>query len=127
MEVKASLKNLRISPYKVRLVADLVRGQSVEEALRILKLSPQRAVSPISKLIDSAVANAKDKASKVDLIVKAIKVDEAQTLKRSRFASRGRVVRIRKRGSHVSLILDLKERVSSKEQGIKSQKSENKI
>lgn len=105
---KAYLKNLRISPYKVRLVADMVRNLNADEALRALQFNSKRAAIPVRKLVASAVANAKVKEGKLsakDLKISEIKVDEGATLKRFRFASRGRVHPIRRRSSHISVML----------------------
>lgn len=123
MEIKASVKNLRISPFKVRLVANLVRNQPVEKALHDLQFSAKRAAVPLRKLVKSAVANAKENSkmtSTGDLYISEIRVDEAGTFKRWRFASRGRVHPIKKRGSHVSI--KLSERKQSKNQEPRTKK-----
>jgi large subunit ribosomal protein L22 len=101
-EAKAQLNDYRQSPRKVRIVADLLRGKKVEEALNILTFIPKRAGLPLKKLIASAYAN----SSKVEgLIVKEIKVDTGPTLYRRRPRSRGMANPIRKRTSHVSVVL----------------------
>ncbi len=101
-QVKATLSNYRQSPRRVRLVADAVRGKRVEEALNILTFIPKRAGLPLKKLIASAYAN----AGKADgLIVKEIKVDAGSTLHRRRPRSKGMANPIRKRTSHVSVVL----------------------
>ncbi|MFH1896498.1 MAG: 50S ribosomal protein L22 [bacterium] len=123
MEVKASIKNLRMSPQKVRLVADMIRGQPVKKALHDLKFCAKRAAQPLEKLLKSAIANAKHNHKVKDeqeLVVSEIRVDEAATLKRWRFVSRGRIHRIAKRVSHVSLVLS--ERKQSKIQDPKTKK-----
>ncbi len=110
MEVKAKLSYLRIGPRKVRLVADIVRGWSVQEAMDHLKYMPRAAARPLFKLISSAVSNA-DQRGSVDvdnLYVKTICVDQGPTLKRWRPRARGRADRILKRTSHITVVLDEK-------------------
>src|SRR5690606_4428777 len=100
----ARLRFLRMSPRKVRLVCDVVRGKQVEEALATLRFTPKAAALPISKLIRSAIANAEQKKENLDidrLFVKTIRVDEGPTLKRWRPRARGRATRINKRTSHI--------------------------
>ena len=104
-EAKAQLNDYRQSPRKVRVVADAVRGKKVEDALNILTFIPKRAGLPLKKLIASAYVN----AGKVEgLIIKEIKVDTGPTLYRRRPRSRGMANPIRKRTSHVSVVLALK-------------------
>jgi len=105
--MKAILKNYRQSPRKVRLVADVVRGKKANESLSLLKLTPKRASETVSKLIESAVANAVNNESKKkdDLFVKSITVDQGFTLKRFRPRARGRASRIRKRTAHITVVL----------------------
>ncbi len=107
MEVaKAELKKYRQSPRKVRLVADSIRGKKTDEALEILNFAPKRASIHLIKLINSAVANAKDKGSEAkDLIISKITVDEGQTLFRIMPRARGSASRIRKRTSRVKVVL----------------------
>ncbi|MDD3694147.1 MAG: 50S ribosomal protein L22 [Candidatus Pacebacteria bacterium] len=109
--MKASLKNYRQSPRKVRLVADLVRGKKVDQALGELKFLPKRASHVMSKLINSAVANAEHnfKVSSDQLIVKDISIDQGVTLKRYRPRARGVAKRINKRTSNIYLSLGVKE------------------
>lgn len=107
--MKAILKNYRQSPRKVRLVAKSVRGKSVTEAQNILHFMPKRAALPIKKLIDSAVANAKNSGADVsDLVVKNIEVNMGFTLKRIRPRARGSAFGIKKRTSHVVVTLAAK-------------------
>ncbi len=101
-EAKAQLKSYRQSPRKVRIVADLVRGKSVSQALDLLAFVPKRAGLPLQKLIASAYANS-GKAE--NLFVKEIKVDAGATLYRRRPRSRGMANPIRKRTSHISVTL----------------------
>jgi len=108
MEVKAVAKYVRISPRKVRLVIDLVRGKRVDESLNILQFTPKRAAHIVRKLIKSAIANAEQKPD-VDidnLYIKCIYADEGPTLKRYRARALGRAVRIRRRTSHITVVLD---------------------
>ena len=110
MEAKAIAKWIRISPYKVRRVANLVRGLDVDEALNILHFSSAGPSLPIEKVVRSAVANLmnKEDASKIsseDLYIKELTVDGAFTMKRFRAASMGRAMRIRKRTSHISVVV----------------------
>jgi large subunit ribosomal protein L22 len=108
--MKANLKNYRQSPRKVRLVADLVRGKKVSQALLELKFLPKRATEVIIKMISSAVANAEHnfKVSADDLFIKEITVDKGVTLKRYRPRARGVAKRINKRTSNIALTLGVK-------------------
>jgi large subunit ribosomal protein L22 len=108
MEVKAKLKNLRIAPRKVRLVADLIRGKKVTEAERILNFTVKRAAKPILKLLNSAIANAKHNfgLEKEKLYIKKILVDEGQKFKKIFPRARGRADIIQKKSSHVTIVLD---------------------
>ena len=107
MEVKASLKHLRMSAQKTRLVVDVVRGLTVEAALDQLRFINKRAAEPVAKLIKSALANAENTYSleKSNLMIKEIRVDEGVTLKRWMPRAHGRATAIRKRGCHINLIL----------------------
>lgn len=108
MGPSARLRWLRISPRKVRLVVDLIRGVPVNEAINLLRFSPKAAARPVSKLLLSAVANA-DNKGKYDLdklVVQTIFVDEGPTWRRWLPRAMGRATRIRKRTSHVTVILD---------------------
>ncbi len=110
METRAVAKYVRISPRKARLVMDQVRGKRVEEALNMLTFAPQKAARIVKKVIQSAVANAEQNANvDVDnLYIKRIYADEGPTLKRFRPRALGRATRIRKRTSHLTVILDEK-------------------
>lgn len=109
-QAKANLNTYRQSPRKVRVVADLVRGKKVGEALDILAFAPKRAAKPLEKLISSAVANAKNLSLEAEkLVVKEIKVDEGRILYRRMPTARGRAFPIRKRTSHVSVTLEERE------------------
>jgi large subunit ribosomal protein L22 len=105
--VTAQLSNYRQSPRKVRLVANLVRGKKVVAAFEQLTFLPKRASEPVKKLIESAVANAKSLSiGKDDLYVREIRVDKGVTLHRSMPRARGRAFEIKKRSSHIVVVLD---------------------
>lgn len=108
MEARAITKFIRLSPRKVRLVVDQIRGKGVEEALNILKFTPKRSALIISKTLRTAVANAESTQSvDVDqLYVKQANVDEAGMWKRFTPRAQGRATRIRKRLSHITIVLD---------------------
>ena len=112
-EINAQLNYLRIAPRKVRLVADLLRGLPVTSAESELRFITKRASLPISKLLNSAIANAKSNSAfhgtKDDLYIKTIKVDGGPVLKRSMPRARGRAFPIRKETSHITLILSSKQ------------------
>jgi len=107
IQVKAKLNYLRISPRKVRLVADLIRGKRVIEAQNILDFTLKRAAKPLKKLLNSAVANAEHNfhLKKEDLYIASLQVNEGPKLKRWRARARGRAVEIQKKTSHITLIL----------------------
>lgn len=107
MEASAKLSFVRLSPQKARLVIDMVRGKGVQEALNILKFSPQRAADIVAKLVSSAVANAEQKGvGDVDrLFVKTIFVDQGPVLRRFMPKGRGSASRIRKPTSHITVVL----------------------
>lgn len=105
-EIKAQLNNYRQSPRKFRLVADAIRGKSVVEAKHRLTLITKRAVSPLGKLLNSAIANAKNLgADEKSLFVKAIAVNQGSILYRRRPAAHGSAHPIHKRTSHVKIVL----------------------
>jgi large subunit ribosomal protein L22 len=107
MEVKAVARYVRISPQKVRLMADAIKGKPVENALATIKFMPHKAAGIVEKVLRSAVANA-DQLADVDidnLVVGNLIVDGGPTLKRFRARARGRGSRILKRTSHVTVIL----------------------
>jgi large subunit ribosomal protein L22 len=111
MEAIAKLKNYPTSPRKMRLLADLIRGEKVEKALAILEHHPKHPAVPLRKLVLSAINNWKQKNESGDeseLVVKTIFVDGARTLKRMRPAPQGRGYRVRKRSNHVTLVVDSK-------------------
>ena len=107
----AVLRNCPTSPRKMRLVADMVRGEEVNKALDSLKFSSKEASRKVEKLLLSAISNwqIKNEGTRIEeshLIVKEIFVDQARTLKRLRPAPQGRAHRIRKRSNHVTVVLD---------------------
>ena len=108
MEAKAVLRYCRISPQKARLIANLVRGTHVESAINNLKFMPQKGAAVIRKVLESAVANARQNESiDVDtLFVKKIYVDGGPMLKRIMPRAMGRANRILKRSSHITIIVD---------------------
>lgn len=111
MEAVAKLRNYPTSPRKMRLLADLIRGQKVEKVLAELEFNPKHPAVPLRKLVLSAISNWKQKNEGGDesaLIVKTIFVDGARTLKRMRPAPQGRGYRVRKRSNHVTVIVDVK-------------------
>lgn len=108
----ATLNNYPTSPRKMRLLADLIRGQKVEKVLAELEYNPKHPASPLRKLVLSAINNWKQKNEGGDetaLVVKTIFVDGARTLKRMRPAPQGRGYRVRKRSNHVTVIVGTKE------------------
>lgn len=127
-QVSATLRNLQISPRKVRLVADQIRGASVRTAQQTLSFNSKNAARPLLKLLNSAVANA-DHNFKLDtssLRVKTIMVGEGPTLKRFRPRAFGRATMLRKRMSHIKIVLEGKETKASaaKKEEVKNGKKE---
>ncbi len=107
MKVRAQAKYIRQSPYKVRRVLDLVRGLPVSEAEHILSFTQRRAAEPVAKVLRSAVANAEHNFAldADELVVAEAYADEGPTLKRYRPRARGRATRIRKRTSHITIVV----------------------
>ncbi|MCK4354985.1 50S ribosomal protein L22 [Candidatus Parcubacteria bacterium] len=109
MIIKAKLSYLHITPRKVRLIADLIKGKSVEKAQKILNFADKKASIPMLKLLNSAIANAKNNfqiENIAELYISKLLVDEGPKPKRWRPVSRGRANEIRKRTSHITLVLD---------------------
>ena len=106
-EAKATLKFARISARKVKIVADLIRGKDVDEALSIVKFTPKASSEIIEKLLKSAIANAENNHNMKheNLYVAEIYANQGPTLKRIRPAAKGSAVRIRKRTSHITIVL----------------------
>lgn len=107
MKITASAKNIRISPRKVRLVIDQVRGLSVTDAERVLVMMNKKAATPVLKLVRSAAANAvhNNKADRNTLVVSEIQANEGFTIKRYRARAFGRAAKVRKRTTHISIVL----------------------
>ena len=104
--MKAFLKNYNQSPRKVRLLADLVRGKNTADALTTLSFVDKRAAQPFAKVIESAIANAKDQGKDVEkLFVKTVSVNKGVVYRRSTPRARGSASRINKRNSHISVEL----------------------
>jgi large subunit ribosomal protein L22 len=136
MAFEVKLKHLKISPRKVRLVADMVRGKKIDEAQAILGFTVKKGADPILKLLNSAVANVKNNSKKeIDgLFISKITVDEGPIAKRIMPRAKGRGDRIMKRSSHVTLVLDekrgpkkkRKEKTEAKEEKAVAKKKEVK-
>jgi large subunit ribosomal protein L22 len=111
LETKASAKYIRVSARKARLVVDLIRGKDVADAQQILEYSPKAAARVVSKILNSAIANAEHNngLNADELFVSRAFVDEGPTLKRFRPRAMGRATRINKRTSHITLVLDERE------------------
>ncbi len=107
MEVRAVSKYVRMSAHKVRLVADLVRGQGVDEALAVLRFANKAAAGPVAKAIASAAANAEENhgLSRSDLVVARMMIDEGPTLRRGRAGARGRYKPLLSRSAHITVVL----------------------
>jgi len=116
VEVRAVGRYIRVSPYKARQIADLIRGKDLEEARYITTFSPQDAARLVGKVLESAVANAEnnDGLRADDLMVVNCYVDEGPTLKRWRPRAYGRATRIRKRTSHITVIVGEREEPEKK-------------
>ena len=110
-EARATLKFARISSRKVKIVADLIRGKDAGEALSIVKFTPKASSEVIEKLLKSAIANAENNhgMNSANLYVDQIFANQGPTLKRIRPAAKGSAVRIRKRTSHITIVLREKE------------------
>ena len=107
LEATATLSYSRISARKVKIVADLIRGKKVDEALAIIKFTPKAASEELEKLLKSAIANAENNhgMNRGNLVVSEIYANQGPTLKRIRPAAKGSAVRIRKRTSHITIVL----------------------
>ena len=124
MEAVAKLNNYPTSPRKMRLLADLIRGMKIENALATLEHHPKHPAVPLRKLVLSAISNWKAKNEGADensLVVKTIMVDAARVIKRMRPAPQGRGYRVRKRSNHVTVIVD--EAGATKVKLVKNQKN----
>ncbi len=107
LEATATIRFARISARKVKIVADLIRGKKVDEALAIVKFTPKASSETIEKLLKSAIANAENNhgMNRGNLVVSEIYANQGPTMKRIRAASKGSAARIRKRTSHVTIKL----------------------
>ncbi len=108
MEVKAIARDTGVSPRKMRLLADMVRGKKVDEALAILKFTPSPLARVVAKAVKSAAANAESnfQMEPSGLKIVSIYIDQARPMKRFRAVARGRANRITKRSSHITVIVD---------------------
>ena len=112
MEAKSSARFVRVTPMKARRVVNLIRGKQAEEALAILKFAPQGASEPVYKIVASAIANARQKATQEglpfreeELFVSEAFVNEGPTMKRIQPRAQGRAYRINKRTSHITVVV----------------------
>ena len=107
LEATATLRFARISSRKVKIVADLIRGKKVDEALAIVKFTPKASSEILEKLLKSAIANAENNhgMNRGNLVVSEIYANQGPTMKRIRAAAKGSAVRIRKRTSHITIKL----------------------
>ncbi len=110
MEIKATAKYIKISPKKVRLVADLVRKTPLQEALDYLSFSSQRAARPVLKIINSALANAEHNfgLKRKDLYIKKLLINQGPALKRWTAKARGMAAQIKRQSSHITVVLGVK-------------------
>jgi len=129
METRAKAKFIKVSPKKMRLVANLIRGLDVADALVRLRFTKKAATTPLTKLLNSAIANAEEnqKLSKDNLYIKEITVDDGPTLKRWRPRAFGRATSIRKRSSHIVLLLSEKVPTKVKEGQFKKEDKKDDI
>jgi large subunit ribosomal protein L22 len=108
MEARAQARYVRVTPMKARRVVDLIRGLPAADAQAVLRFTPQAASEPVGKVLDSAIANAEHNNSldRRTLVVSEAYVDEGPTLKRFRPRAQGRAYRIRKRTSHITVVVE---------------------
>ena len=107
-QVKAVSKYIMGSPVKMRRVVNVVRGMRVQDALEVLSLLPQSAAVPVYKTVKSALANAEENYAlePEDMVIAEIKIDEGPRLRRARYGARGRFKPIKKRTSHITVLLE---------------------
>jgi large subunit ribosomal protein L22 len=112
MEVKATVKNMRVAPRKIRLILDELKGKSIDEAIALLQFMPSPHAREVAKVVHSAASNAENNnsISQRDLYVKHAYADEGLNLRRYRARSRGRVSPRLRRFSHVTIVVDQEER-----------------
>lgn len=132
MEIRAVSKSVRVSPRKVRLVAQVIRNQKADDALRTLYLLKKRGSLVLEKTLKSAIANATNNANlkREDLVIKSLDVLEAPAYKRYHPSTRGRIHPYKKRGSHITIVLeDLKVEAPKEEvkKEVKEEKKEEEV
>lgn len=115
MEARAQARYVRVTPQKARRVVDLIRGMEAAAAQSLLKFAPQAASEPIGKVLDSAIANATNNLNldPTTLVISQAYIDEGPTMKRFRPRAQGRAYRIRKRTSHITVVVESREGVHS--------------
>ncbi len=108
MDARAQARYVRVTPMKARRVVDLIRGLPAREAQAVLRFAPQAAAEPVGKVLDSAIANAEHnvRLDPDSLVVREAFVDEGPTMKRFRPRAQGRAYRIRKRTSHITVVVE---------------------
>lgn len=113
MEARAQARYVRVTPQKARRVVDLIRGMQAADAQSLLKFAPQAASEPIGKVLDSAIANATNNLNldPSTLVISQAYIDEGPTMKRFRPRAQGRAYRIRKRTSHITVIVESRDNV----------------
>lgn len=119
---------VRVTPMKARRVVDLVRGLDVDEALALLRFSPQAASQPVYKALESAIANAEsgEDLERATLVVSRVMVDEGPTMKRWRPRAQGRAARINKRTSHITVVVQPRPEQPQRQQGGRTGKKEKR-
>ena len=115
MEARALARYVRVTPQKARRVVDLIRGMKAAEAQSLLKFAPQAASEPIGKVLDSAIANATNNLNldPTTLVISEAYINEGPTMKRFRPRAQGRAYRIRKRTSHITVVVESRDGVSA--------------
>ncbi|WP_449385733.1 50S ribosomal protein L22 [Cellulomonas soli] len=121
MEAKAKARFVRVTPQKARRVVDLIRGKQAGEAVAVLKFAPQAAGETVLKVVESAIANAREAAKRSnerldeqDLYISEVFVDEGPTMKRFRPRAQGRAGRIMKRTSHITVVVAARDKAATK-------------
>ncbi|MGN8246983.1 50S ribosomal protein L22 [Cellulomonas soli] len=121
MEAKAKARFVRVTPQKARRVVDLIRGKQAGEAVAVLKFAPQAAGETVLKVVESAIANARETAKRSnerldeqDLYISEVFVDEGPTMKRFRPRAQGRAGRILKRTSHITVVVAARDKAATK-------------
>lgn len=124
MNIQAVANNVRVSPRKVRLIADAIRHLSVEDAFNLLQTTHKAASTPLAKVLKSAVSNATHNAKMelANLVIESIQINQGQAFKRFRPSTRGRIHPYKKRGSNITLIVTEKV-VAAKSAGVQAAKT----